>query len=38
MKDDNILNECISYVYSFLKDKNIHLNYSPKNYKVDTLE
>ena len=38
MKNDTILNEDISYIYYFLKNKNIHLLYHPKNYKVDTLE
>ena len=38
MKKETILDSNISYIYSFLKNKNIHVTYTPKNYKVDTLE
>ena len=38
IKSINSFSNDINYLYSFLKNKKFHIHYSPKNYKVDSLE
>ena len=38
LNTDKLLSSDLKYIYSFFKNKNIVINYSTNNYKVDTLE